>query len=112
MVTITLDYSDPDGLPRGDVQAADKRAAPDHESGNAHGYVKPSFESIVQSREWQRRSQSSMKGSQKQSAESDQGNGTAKRQAGHDEHITEAEHSTPHFLPNSLDLRRKFCKGS
>jgi hypothetical protein len=82
-----------------DLQAADKRTAPYHKSCDAHRYVKPSLEGIVQSREGQRSSQSSMKGSKKQSTKSDEGYGTTERQAGHDEHITEAEHGTPHFLP-------------
>ena len=49
-----------------------------------------------------------MKRGSQQAAKSDESRGAAKGEPSHDEDETKAEHSTPQYLPISLDLLLKF----
>ena len=82
-----------------EAQTPPERTAPQGKSAEADQYIQAPLESVVQGWQRQRRSQPAMKGSNQQAAESDYGYSAAKRQACHDEDISEGEHNTPHFLP-------------
>ena len=87
-----------------DLQAIEESANPDHESPGPDIDIQAPFEWVVNRRQRQRGSQSTVKPGSQQTPKSDERGGAAESQARDDEDETEAEHDLPHYLPNSLDL--------
>ena len=94
---------------RRDLQAIEEGANPHHEPCQTDIDVETPFVGVMNRRQRQGSSQGAVKRSSQQTAKSDERRRATESQARDDEDETEAEHNSPEYLPNNLNLLPRFC---